>query len=392
MLTNAAVKAAAPRSAAYKMADGRGLHLLVAPTGRKSWRMKCRIAGREQLLTFGRYPEMSLVCARARVDQVREQLRRGEDPRGTAAPAEQLHTLEQLARAWHAGRLERWSAEHAGDVIESLENHVFPSIGAKHPDDVDEAQILELLGRLEATGKIETARRVRQRLEAIFKYARRRRLASIDPTDVVDELAVRPPAQPMPALVTAAECRELLAGIDATASPIVARAARFVALTAVRVGSLRAMRWREVEGLDGNAPIWRIPPAHLKLAKAKKAEARFEHIVPLAPAAAELLRAAAAENGYDTRSAPADALVFPIGEAAIGDAIARAGFKGRHVPHGWRASFSTILNEALPNERDAIDAALAHANKNKVEGAYNRAEQLARRRRLFEIWADLILS
>lgn len=150
MLTNAAVKAAAPRSRAYKMADERGLHLFVTPGGRKSWRMKCRVDRREQTLTFGRYPEMSLAEARARCDQVREQLRRGADPRGTAAPAEQLDTLEQIAREWHASRLERWSAEHAGDVIESLENHVFPSIGAKRPDDIDEAQILELLGKVEA--------------------------------------------------------------------------------------------------------------------------------------------------------------------------------------------------------------------------------------------------
>lgn len=396
MLTNAAVKAAAPRSRAYKMADERGLHLFVTPTGLKSWRMKCRVDRREQLLTFGRYPEMALAEARARCDQVREQLRRGADPRGTAAVSEQLDTLEQIARAWHASRIERWSTKHAGDVIESLENHVFPSIGAKRPDDIDEAQILELLGRLEGRGHIETARRIRQRLEAIFKFARRRRRATIDPTDVVDELAVRPPARPMPALVTAAECRALLEAIAAAkAAPKIKRGAAFLALTVVRMSTLRGMRWRELEDLDGDAPVWRIPAAQLKLIKAKKSEARFDLVVPLVPAAVQLLRAAAAENGYDTRSAPADALVFPFGEAAIGDLIARAGYKGRHVPHGWRASFSTILNEMMPGERDAIDAALGHRPKRadidtKVEGAYNRSLQLSRRRALFEAWAAVL--
>lgn len=395
MLTNAAVKAATPRTRAYKMADERGLHLHVAPSGLKVWRMKCRVARKEQLLTFGHYPEMTLAEARSRCDHVREQLRRGEDPRNRATATQPLETFEAIARAWHASRIARWSVKHSDDVIESLANHVFPAIGAKRPMDIDEAQILDLLGVLEGRGHIETARRVRQRIDLIFRYARRRRLADHNPADVVDELAVRPPARPMPALTSAEGCRDLIAAIAASSTGLrVKRAATYLALTAVRMGSLRAMRWAEVEGLDGNAPTWRIPPAHLKLSKAKKSEQRFEHLVPLAPAAAEILRAIAREI---VSGAPApDTLVFPIGEAAIGAAIARAGYHGRHVPHGWRASFSTILNENMPEDRDAIDAALGHRHKRadidvKVEAAYNRALQQERRRRLFVAWANLIM-
>ncbi|WP_439539454.1 tyrosine-type recombinase/integrase [Sphingomonas sp.] len=392
MLTNAAVKAATPRSRAYKLADERSLFLFVTPTGLKSWRMKCRYQGRELLLTFGRYPEMTLAQARARCDVARMAIAAGEDPRGDRAAAS-ADTFESVARAWHAARIDRWSAVHAGDVLASLERDVFPAIGAKRLAEIDEGGVLDLLEQVEARGRIETARRLRQRIDGVFRFARRRRLVSHNPADVADELAVRPPARPMPALTDLDECRALFAACErAGGVPIVRRAARFLALTVPRLGSLRAMTWSEIEDLDGTAPLWRIPAHHLKLAKAKKAEARFAHLVPLAPAAVEVLRAAAAENGYDTRSAPAAARVFPVGEAAIGALIARAGFKGRHVPHGWRASFSTIMNEAMPAERDAIDAALGHANKNKVEGAYNRADQLARRRRLFLTWADLILS
>ena len=81
MLTNAAVKIARPRATAYKLFDQGGLHLYIAPTGRKSFRIKYRFGGKEQLLTIGAVPEVSLDAARARCDQVREQLGRGEDPR-----------------------------------------------------------------------------------------------------------------------------------------------------------------------------------------------------------------------------------------------------------------------------------------------------------------------
>jgi integrase len=150
--------------------------------------------------------------------------------------------------------------------------------------------------------------------------------------------------------------------------------------------------------IDG-VPVWRVPPARMKLARQKKDEASFAHLVPLSDAAMAALRSAAVENGYDTHSAPAAGLVFagwrgsgPLSERAIGDLYARAGYAGRHVPHGWRASFSTIMNELMPAERDAIDLALAHAGKGKVEGAYNRAQLLGRRRALFDRWAQLLAN
>ncbi|WP_439538999.1 tyrosine-type recombinase/integrase [Sphingomonas sp.] len=400
MLTNAAVKAATPRSRAYKLADERGLFLFVTPTGLKSWRMKCRYQGRELLLTFGRYPEVTLAQARAQCDAARMAIASGADPRGDRATAA-ADTFESVARAWHAARTDRWSSVHAADVIASLERDVFPAIGAKRLAEIDEGGVLALLERVEARGRIETARRLRQRIDGVFRFARRRRLVGHNPADVADELAVRPPARPMPALTDIAECRALLAACEnAGGVPIVRRAARFLALTAPRLGSLRAMTWGEIEDLDGAAPLWRIPPQHLKLAKAKKGEGRFAHLVPLAPAAVAVLRAVAADQfaGAGKMVDPA-ARVFPVGEAAIGALIARAGFKGRHVPHGWRASFSTIMNEAMPAARGTIDRALGHASGKdadignaKVEGAYNRSTLLEARRAVFEAWADALTA
>lgn len=161
------------------------------------------------------------------------------------------------------------------------------------------------------------------------------------------------------------------------------------------------MRWNEVDLVERT---WTVPAARMKLKLAKKGETRFDHVVPLSTAAIEILRSAMRYSQKTTDLASDNIrlsdLVFPgrggtapIGEGAIGALYARAGFAGRHVPHGWRASFSTIMNELLGEEwRGAIDAALAHAGKDKVEAAYNRAQLLDRRRALFDRWGELLSS
>jgi len=394
MLTNASVKAAAPRDRAYKLWDGGGLHLLVAPTGRKSWRLKFRFGGREQLLTFGRSPAISLADARARRDRAREQLRAGVNP---AASADTSTDIDQdfaaIARAWHSARAPHWSDKHAADVLASLETHAFPAIGARAIDAIDPGDVLELLQSAEQLGRIETARRLRQRISAIFRFAMRRKLCTADPAaHAGDELQPRPPAEHHPALLELDQVRALLETCERTpAAPVVLAASRFLSLTGVRLAALLGMTWGELEGLDGDAPMWRVPAERMKLSKAKKAQPRFSHVIPLSRQAAEEIRARARQNGYDTHSPPADDRIWPIGEAAIGALYARAGYQGRHVPHGWRSSFSTIANDLWPAERSLIDQALAHTPKDKVEAAYNRAEHMARRRDLFQRWADLLL-
>jgi len=161
---------------------------------------------------------------------------------------------------------------------------------------------------------------------------------------------------------------------------------------------VRGMRWGEIEGLDGHEPVWRIPAARMKLSRDKKLDARFDHLVPLSVAAMSVLQDVVAMNRPLGLAQDPGALVFPgpspvasIGQNAIGAMYGEAGYRGRHVPHGWRASFSTILNETLGEDWSAtIDQALGHTPKNKVEAAYNRAPMLARRRAIFDRWGGML--
>ncbi|OWK32311.1 tyrosine-type recombinase/integrase [Sphingomonas mucosissima] len=403
MLTNAAVKAARPRAAAYKLADGAGLHLYVAPTGLKSFRWRFRVAGKEQLLTLGSYPEVDLLAARARADAAREQLARGEDPRTRSTRVE---TFEAAARAWHAVQLEGWTPVHATDVLVSLERDVFPAIGPQPLSAIAPADVLELLRAVERRGARETARRLRQRISAVFELAIGEGWCEIDPAEKVARGLKKPAAvRHHAALMTTADACALLAEVDQLdASPAAKLASRFLALTAMRWAAVRGARWSEIEDLEGAAPIWRVPAARMKLAAAKKGDAAHDHVVPLSPAAVAVLHEArdmhlSAANMHHENVNLHDGLVFctagrtsPLGEAAIGALYARTSFAGLHVPHGWRATFSTIMNETMPLERGAIDQALGHTLKAedgsaaKVEGAYNRSQQLDRRRRIFNAW------
>ena len=308
---------------------------------------------------------------------------------------EKIDTFEQLARAWHAHKLDEWAPAHAAEVLASLERDVFPAIGAAAIGAIEPPELLAVLRAVEARGARETARRLRQRLGKIFAYGIAEGQAASNPAADLGA-ATKPPAppRPQPALTKVDDCRALLSACDhvVDADNVVLLASRFLALTAVRWAAVRGMRWGEVEDLDGAEPLWRIPAARMKLSKAKKGEARFEHLVPLSPQAVRVLR----EIGYDTRSK--DGLVFPgLADGALRAVYARTEFIGRHVPHGWRASFSTILNElpwpGWPTEvrRDAmIDLALAHTPKDKVAAAYNRATVLTVRRALFDRWGELL--
>lgn len=396
MLTQNAVRAARPKPRAYKLADERGLYLLVMPTGTKSFRLRYRDqVGHEQTLTFG---PISLADARARRDAARALLERGEDPRPRAIA---VTTFEEAARAWHAHRTEGWSPVHAGDVLECLERDAFPPIGTIALGSITRPMVLELLERVEARGAIVTARRLRQRIQGVFKFARAKGWTTIaNPADDVGEALAAVPAQDrQPALVDVDELRGLVDAVAALdASPILLLASRFLALTAVRLAALRGMRWQEVEDLDGREPVWRVPAARMKLKAANKLMPDNDQFVPLSPAAAGVLRAARAIAG----GAPAhDALVFvgrggdtPIGTGAIGELYARAGYAGRHVPHGWRASFSTVMNERLPGRRADIERTLGHgvAGMKKEEKAYNRAKHLPARRELLEEWSTVLLG
>lgn len=389
MLTDAGIRAAKPRERPYKLADGGGLYLHITPQASKLWRMRYSCTGKEKVLSFGPYPEVTLAQAREQRDVAKGQLRAGRDPglEKKFRRAAVADMFEAIARDWYGRQAPKWTARHAGEVLESLERDVFPMLGGLPIREITPPMVLlQVLRPIEARGAIETAHRVRQRISAVFVYAIAVGVGEADPAASVKAAMAPVTKGRQPAITDLNAAREILARVEATpAHPVTKLANRLLALTVVRPGEIRGAAWSEFEDLDGDAPLWRIPAARMK--------AKRDHMVPLARQSVEVLKAVHRLTGRGSLVFPNNRFAHrPISENAIGYLLNRAGYHGRHVPHGWRATFSTIMNERYRADRHIIDLMLAHALQDKTEAAYNRAVHIERRRQLTQEWADLLLD
>lgn len=412
-LTDLQARKAAPKGKDYKLADAGGLYLFVARSGFKSWRLKYRFADKEKRLMLGPYPEVSLAKAREARDRARALLREHRDPiveerkRKMVAHAAAGATFKRVACEWHEAQRARWSPVQAKKVIQAFKRDVFPAFGALPLIDVDGPTILAMLRKVEARGSIDSAKRIRQHVSAVFSYGMAESLVGSDPAATIGR-ALKPVSKKgkQPALRTIEAARQLLADMEkSTSTPLTKLASRLLALTAVRPGVVRAAQWSEFEGIDWNEPetsapsaVWRIPAERMKLDLDNKNDDGFEHVVPLPPQAVAVLHAIRRLTGKIDYLFPSiRSTRMPMSENAIGYMYFRNGYAGRHVPHGWRATFSTIMNERAvamnrPDDRAIIDAMLAHKPKglSASEMAYNRALHMDRRRLLAIEWAELL--
>jgi integrase len=392
MLTDAAIRAAKAADKPRKLTDQAGLYLQVTPAGSKLWRMRYEFGGREKLLSFGPYPDVSLAEARNRRDAAKRLLRDGRDP-GLEKRLERTRTQEALAnsfeavaREWYARMASSWTERHANDVLTSLERDVFPQLGPLPISEIGPPVVLAVLRAIEARPAIETARRVRQRMSAVFVYGIASGICQMDPAAIVQGAMAPLVKGRQPAIVDLDEAREVLQRAEAVpAHPVTKLALRLLALTAVRPGEIRGAAWHEFEQLEGSEPVWRVPAPRMKM--------KQEHLVPLSRQAVEVITVVRSLTGRGPLVFPnARHAHRPMSENAIGYLLNRAGYHSRHVPHGWRATFSTIMNEQYRDDRQVIDLMLAHAPKDKTEAAYNRAAHMGRRRELAQAWADMLLK
>ncbi|WP_238473901.1 tyrosine-type recombinase/integrase [Altericroceibacterium spongiae] len=411
-LSDTRVRKAAAKASDYKITDGKGLFVLVRPNGSKLWRMRYRFAGKEKLLSFGPYPEVSLAEAREKRDQARKLVRDGVDPslekkrRALSVAQSSGYSVERVSREWFELNKGRWTPVHSNDVIHSLERDVFSHVGSLPIADLDQALLIEVLRKIERRGAIETAKRVRQRLSGVFFYAQSLGIVRDNPAEaVISALKPKPKSRRQAAVTDLSELQELLRKSEGSgAYPVTLLASRLLALTAVRPGVIRGAQWSEFSGFDmegdEEAPeaLWTIPAERMKLALTRKDEGEFDHLVPLAPTAVETIRAVHRLTGRGALTFPSQRHAHkPLSENAIGYLYNRVGWHGRHVPHGWRAAFSTIMNEwakehGRADDRAVIDLMLAHLPKEKVEAAYNRAQFMPRRRQLANKWADMLME
>jgi len=385
MLTPSAVTNAKPRAKPYKLADERGLFLLVRSNGSRWWRFKYRRPGthKENLLSLGVYPDVSLRKARERRDEARRLLADGIDP-GDKRKAEQAagaETFEAIAREWFAKYSPNWAPGHSSKIIRRLELDVFPWIGGKPIVSITAPDVLTVLRRIESRGVIETAYRAKTNIGQVMRYAIATGRANLDPTPSLRGALAPSPERHHATITDPDRIGELLRAIDAYAGDYVTRAALLLApLVFVRPGELRHAEWAEI---DLDAGEWRIPADKMKM--------RAPHIVPLASQAVATLRDLQPLTGSGRYVFPgARSRKRAMSENTVNAALRRMGFDhGTMTGHGFRSMASTLLNEQGWN-RDAIERQLAHAERDAVRAAYNYAEHLPERRKMMQAWADYL--
>ena len=382
MLTDTKVRNAKPREKPYKLFDERGLFILVYPNSRRGWRFRYRYKGRERLISLGIYPDVSLKRAREKRDEARVLLSDGVDPsaKRQAEKMAQADTFEAIAREWLA-LSEKVTTNTIATTCRRLEKYIFPRLGNRSIAEITAPDLLTALRRIESRGTYETAHRTRAACGRIFRYAIATGRAERDIAADLKGALVPVQVQSFAALTDPRRIGELLRAIDGyQGQPTVMAALKLAPLVFVRPGELRAAEWTEI---DFDAAEWRIRAGRMKM--------KAEHLVPLSTQAIEILVDLKCLTGSGKFLFPSlRTRERPISENTLNAALRRLGYsKEEMTAHGFRSMASTRLNE-MGFPPDVIELQLAHAERNKVRAAYNRAERLADRCKMMQAWADYL--
>ena len=326
---------------------------------------------------------MPLKLTREQREEARKLLAAGSDP-STQRKVEltvQGDTFAAVALEWLDMQSKAIDARTFIKKKGRFEDFAFPYLGNTPISHIKSPELLALLRKIEVRGKHETAHRVRSECAAVFRFAIATGRLERDPS-----LSLRGALAPVvvknrPAITDPIRIGELLRAIDGYRGYLPTEVAlKLLPLTFVRPGELRLAQWPE---FDLKNAEWRIPAARMKM--------REQHIVPLSTQAVALLRDLwpLTESGK---------YVFPsvlssdraISDNTLNAALRRLGFTGDEmVSHGFRSMASTCLNEQGWHP-DLIELQLAHAERNEVRSAYNRAQRLAERRKMMQAWADYL--
>jgi integrase len=403
-LTDTRIRSTKSSDKPIKLTDGGGLILEIRPTGAKLWRLRYRIAGKENMYALGAYVEApkgesevqaqarrnggdyTLAEARVERERCRRLIKQGIHPahQRQAVKAETIaanqNTFEAVAREWVAQNRERWTPYYLRQVERFMASEVYRYVGSMPIRSLSAAQMLEVVKRTELRAPT-VALMVRQWCSAVFRFAVATLRADGDPTVALKGAIARKKVQhhkplrreDIPAFLASLQS---YGGAESTKIAL-----RLLMLTFVRPIELRAARWSE---FDLKNAIWRVPAERMKM--------RESHVVPLPRQAVSLLEQLQGITGkqdwlFPNRRRPA---TYMTG-TTLNRALENMGYGNKFSSHGFRATASTILNE-MNFRPDVIERQLAHAPKNRVRAAYNQAEYLEERRAMMQTWADLVAA
>lgn len=381
------VKNAKPKERRYKLNDGDNLFLVVDAKGGKWWRMRYWYRGKEKSISLGTYPAVSLAEAREKKQEIRRDLAENKDPtlerkRRKLGLTSDAPTVEFISTQW-LGK-QNWKSNYKEKVEGRLRRHIYPHLGDRPIDEVTPPELLAILHMIEETGTIETARRCKQHMSRVYRYARAAGLTLINPAEGLEEaMAPKPKPKHFAAITDPVELAGVLRNMYSfKGTAQVTGAMQLLPLLMLRPGELVSMEWSEWKQEDR----WEISGEKMKMG--------VPHMVPLPRQAITILKKLR-EWSENSR------YVFPsvrslnrhITVDSLTAAFRRMEYTGDQVTsHGFRATARTLLDEVLHFRVDLIEHQLAHAVRDPNGRAYNRTSHLEERRKMMQAWADYLDS
>ena len=365
-----------------KHSDGDGLQLWVRHTGNKVWVSAYRWQGKQQSLTLGKYPVITLQQARQRNLEIKQQINEDINPKDKKkeklAEQDGSRLFDNIAQAWYADRKTFLATSTFGRNYSAYMRDVKPVIGHKLIDDITSPDILTIGKSIEARGANEMARRIMAEVGQIFKHAIRIGIATSNPAADLSA-AIKPHKTKNHSRITSKELPKLLQDIDDYTGHITVKLGLwFLCYTFVRTNELRFMEWSEI---DWNDKTWRIPADKMKMDR--------PHIVPLAPQVIDILQQIKELNFSERYVFYNPSTRKPYSQNAFINALYQMGYKYRMTGHGFRGLASTTLHEQ-GFMHEAIELQLAHEQENKISKAYNGAQHLDYRKDMMKRWAAYI--
>lgn len=413
-LTDTRVQKAKPEAKPYRLHDGGGLALLVAPSGVKSWQLRYKLDGKAQTATLGKLGVLTLADARTKAADLRKVAESGEHltahkrtMKAQAVIAKQIardNTFDAMAKSWMVRQVRRkkWSGDYRVEVRASIDNHLADLLPLP-VNTIFAETVFPILDKVERNAPM-MAEKVARRLHAVMDHAVRMGAIKLNPLPRREEAKTE--RKHFPAVSDVATLGAILRDARA-ADPCkgIVRAHLLLAFTALRVSEVVGAKWSEFD-LDGvQVPNgdelhtfrvdkatgnWNVPRERMK----RKDEERGPHIVPLPPALLKMLREWHDVDGKDAVyvcPAPRDPTkpITPEGvEKFYRDKL---GLGGKHSPHSWRSAFSTVAREA-GKDSDAIEAQLDHVVGTKVAAAYDRSMRVELRRSLMTWYESTLIA
>jgi integrase len=300
---------------------------------------------------LGSYPDMSLKKARELTEAARSQVAEGVDPKlareeeRAAQRYSENATLRKVAEEWFEIKKSEVTADYADDIWRSLELHVFNRLGETPVSQISAQTVIDVLRPVEKTGRLETVKRVIQRLSEIMNYAVIKNLITGNPIVAIKSAFKKPKKQHLPT-ITAEELPDFLKKLhDTNVTYITRQVIKWQLLTMTRPSEAAGAKWSEIQWLDDGQVNWVIPAERMKK--------RRQHAVPLCEQALKVLEdMKSVSDQYEHIFISLRKPQTPINSQTANMALRRMGYQDKLVSHGLRALASTIMNEEGKDPQD----------------------------------------